>query len=71
MIIFVFVSGKLKLSIYPEPDPQIVLVDTPSALEKQIGTAREAVTAQYNGAHNYVQGWVTRWIGIEHAVESA
>lgn len=49
----------------------IVLVETPSELEKQIGIARRAVTASYLDARAQVQGVVSRWIGVEQAVESA
>lgn len=48
-----------------------MLVETHSDLEKQIGVARRATTGAYNGAHEQVQGVVSRWIGIEHSVESA
>ncbi|KAI0945819.1 hypothetical protein AcV7_009956 [Taiwanofungus camphoratus] len=58
-----------KLPIYPVPDPMIVLVETPSELEKQIGIARRAVTASYLDARAQVQGVVSRWIGVEQAVE--
>ncbi|KAI0628586.1 apolipo protein O-domain-containing protein [Trametes polyzona] len=59
-----------KLPIYPTPDPEIILVETPSELEKQIGVARRAVTATYLDAHARVQNVISRWIGVEQAVES-
>ncbi|EKM52910.1 uncharacterized protein PHACADRAFT_198966 [Phanerochaete carnosa HHB-10118-sp] len=62
-------SGKEKLSIYPHVEPDIVLQEVPSELEHQIGKAREAVTQTYSDAHTKVQGVVSRWIGVEHAVE--
>jgi len=62
-------EAKTKLSIYPEPDPEIVLQETPSELERQIGVARRAVTDVYLKAHREVQGVVSKWIGIEQAVE--
>lgn len=58
-------------SIYPSPEPDILLLDTPSDLEKHIGTARRYVTDVYTDAHAQVQGVVSKWIGVEHAVESA
>ncbi|KAF9644229.1 hypothetical protein BDM02DRAFT_1057019 [Thelephora ganbajun] len=58
-----------KLSIYPEPDPDIVLQETPSELERQIGIARRAVTGVYLKAHQEVQSVVSKWIGVEQAVE--
>ena len=60
-----------QLSIYPSPQPDIILLDTPSELEKYIGCARRKVTATYTDAHARVQGVVSKWIGVEHAVESA
>ncbi|KAF7759912.1 hypothetical protein Agabi119p4_11607 [Agaricus bisporus var. burnettii] len=58
-----------KLSIYPSPNPDIILVETPSALETQIGVIRRSICQTYSNGHAYVQGWVSRWIGVEHAVE--
>ncbi|KAH9050212.1 apolipo protein O-domain-containing protein [Lactarius hengduanensis] len=48
---------------------EIVLVDTPSVLETQIGVARRAVTSVTRDVHAQVHGVVSKWIGIEHAVE--
>lgn len=59
----------IQLSVYSEPEPQLVLIDTPTELERQIGHARETVTAAFRDSYAYVQGWVSKWIGIEHAVE--
>ncbi len=60
-----------QLPIYPTPEPELILVETPSELEKQIGVARRALTDTYLDAHARVQGVVSRWIGVEQAVESA
>jgi len=60
---------KTKLGIYPEPNPEIVLQETPSELERQISVARRAVTDVYLKAHQEVQGVVSKWIGVEQAVE--
>lgn len=43
----------------------------PSELERQIGILRRQTTATYRDAHAQVQGLVSKWIGVEHAVESA
>ena len=58
-----------QLSIYPEPEREIVVVDSPSVLETQIGVARRAVTGVAHDFHARVHGVVSKWIGIEHAVE--
>ncbi|KAJ3500001.1 hypothetical protein NLJ89_g9984 [Agrocybe chaxingu] len=58
-----------KLSIYPSPTPDVVLVDSPSELEKQISSVRRTAQDTYAGAHAHVQGWISKWIGVEHAVE--
>ncbi|EJD05217.1 uncharacterized protein FOMMEDRAFT_105442 [Fomitiporia mediterranea MF3/22] len=58
-----------KPPIYPVPEPQLVLIDTPSELERQIRLGRERLTARYADSYAYVQGWVDRWIGVEQAVE--
>ncbi|KAI0821869.1 apolipo protein O-domain-containing protein [Trametes gibbosa] len=59
-----------KLPIYPTPDAEVVLLETPSELEKQIGVGRRAVTATYLDAHARLQSVISRWIGVEQAVES-
>ncbi|KAF8963234.1 apolipo protein O-domain-containing protein [Flammula alnicola] len=59
-----------KLSIYPSPTPEILLVNSPSRLEKEIGVVRRHVLRTYGDAHAHVQGWVSKWIGVEHAVEN-
>ncbi|KAF9450981.1 hypothetical protein P691DRAFT_797432 [Macrolepiota fuliginosa MF-IS2] len=58
------------LSIYPSSTPDIVLVETPSSLENHIGVARRQMCQTYRDGREYVQGWVSKWIGIEHAVEN-
>ncbi|KAF8144239.1 apolipo protein O-domain-containing protein [Mycena galopus ATCC 62051] len=59
-----------KLSIYAAPPTEVLLLDTPSALEAHIGTARRAVTGKYREAHAQVQGVVSQWIGVENQVEN-
>lgn len=61
----------MQLSIYPAPEPEIILLDTPSRLEKHIGVARRTVTDIYRDAHGRVQGVVSKWIDVENSVESA
>ncbi|PIL23167.1 hypothetical protein GSI_14476 [Ganoderma sinense ZZ0214-1] len=63
-------EAREKLPIYPIPQPEVVLVETPSELEKQIAVARRAVTGTYLDALSRVQEVVSRWIGVEQAVES-
>ncbi|KAF6749873.1 apolipo protein O-domain-containing protein, partial [Ephemerocybe angulata] len=57
-------------SIYPRADPDVLLVETSSPLEEQIGAVRRQVQGVYADGHSYVQGWISKWIGIEHAVEN-
>ncbi|KAF7371252.1 MICOS complex subunit [Mycena sanguinolenta] len=59
-----------KLSIYAPPQTDILLEETPSALEEHIGTARRALTGTYRDAHSQVQGVVSQWIGVEYRVEN-
>ncbi|KAG6887949.1 hypothetical protein C0995_011389 [Termitomyces sp. Mi166 len=59
-----------KLSIYPTPTPDILLVEEPSALEREIGVVRRRVTEVLLDTHGQIQGVVSRWIGIEHAIEN-
>ena len=60
----------LQLSIYPALSTDTILVDSPSELERQIGKARRRAQSVYSDTHAQVQGWVSKWIGVEHAVES-
>jgi len=62
-------ESSAKLSIYPSPTPDILLVDSPSELENHISVVRRKVLQTYAQAHSHIQGWVTSWIGVEHAVE--
>ncbi|TFK65863.1 hypothetical protein BDN72DRAFT_962195 [Pluteus cervinus] len=59
-----------KLSIYPTPTPDILLVEEPSPLEHQIGVARRSTTQAVRDAHSQTQELVSKWIGVEHAVEN-
>ncbi|KAF8656153.1 hypothetical protein AX16_002722 [Volvariella volvacea WC 439] len=59
-----------KLSIYPTQTADIVLQEDPSPLEQQIGVARRQVTQSLQNTHAGVQELVSKWIGIEHAVEN-
>ncbi|KAK7677221.1 hypothetical protein QCA50_019815 [Cerrena zonata] len=59
-----------KLPIYPTPNPPILLVDSPSSLEQQIGVARRTVVGTYDNAYSKVQDVVSNWIGVEKAVEN-
>jgi len=64
------VSPTAKLSIYEEPEPeQKFQPEPPTELENQIRIAREAVQSTYNDTNTILQGWVSMWIGVEHAVE--
>ncbi|KAG6849128.1 hypothetical protein H0H93_011075 [Arthromyces matolae] len=59
-----------KLSIYPTPTPDILLVDEPSILEREIGVVRRKATAVFQDTHSRIQELVSRWIGVEHAIEN-
>ncbi|KAG6830940.1 hypothetical protein H0H92_013868 [Tricholoma furcatifolium] len=59
-----------KLSIYPASTPDVILIETPSALEHEIGVVRRKVTEAFQDTHSQIQGVVSRWIEIEHAIEN-
>ena len=61
---------RVELSIYPSPTPDVVLVETPSALENKIGDVCRPVCQSCRESREYVQGWVSKWIEVEHAIES-
>jgi len=58
-----------KLPIYPSPTTDILLVDSPSELEKRIAIVRRTASQTYAEAHAHIRGWVTSWVGVEHAIE--
>jgi len=58
-----------KLSIYPQPESETILLDTPSPLEHQIGQARRKITETIRQVRDEGQGIVNKWIGVEQAVE--
>lgn len=60
---------KEKLSIYPKPDAEILLVETHSDLATHIGIVREHATMAYSEGQATLQSAVDKWIGVEHAVE--
>jgi len=64
------IPATAKLSIYEEPEPeQRFHPEPPTPLENQIRIAREAVESTYLDTNTILQGWISRWIGVEHAVE--
>ena len=46
-----------------------MLVRTDSILAAHIGVAREYTTSTYNDVASSLHGVVTKWIGVEEAVE--
>ena len=45
------------------------MVESPSELENRIAIVRRKVLQTYSEAHAHVQGWISTWVGVEHAVE--
>jgi hypothetical protein len=58
-----------QLSIYPDPDPEIVLEEVHSDLERNIGIARAHVVMAYDTSKANVHGVVDKWINVEEKVE--
>ncbi|KDQ12565.1 hypothetical protein BOTBODRAFT_161460 [Botryobasidium botryosum FD-172 SS1] len=63
------IPSSKKLSIYPAPEPEILLIETHSELEQNIGKIREAATSAYFNARAKLQSEVNGWIEVEGAVE--
>lgn len=59
-----------KLSIYPQPDQPVTVVETSNELERQVGGIREAVQRSTRGALQSVRSGVDRVVNTEHKVES-
>ena len=64
-----FQRPPLQLSIYPEPDPEMVLEEVHSELERNIGIARTHVTYAYDASKTNVHSVVGKWINVEEKVE--
>ncbi|GBB90772.1 hypothetical protein RclHR1_17830005 [Rhizophagus clarus] len=62
-------STKKKLSIYDEPKPDIILVESPTRLEKRIRQTRiQAIKASRDFEHK-VHGTADKWIAMEQNTE--
>lgn len=59
-----------KLSVYPESDKPLVVVETETELERQIGNIRHAVQGYTRDALQTVRSGVDRVVQTEHKVES-
>jgi len=57
------------LSIYPDPDPEIVLEEVHSDLERNIGIARTHVVLAYDTSRANIHDVVDKWINVEEKVE--
>lgn len=62
-------NGASKLPIYPLPDPKIQVVPVQTELERQIGTARRAVSHLTTDTRTSVRSLVDRWISVERSIE--
>lgn len=60
-----------KLSVYPEADREITLVETSTELERQVGSLRRAIQRQTGDAVHKVKSGVNSVINVENRVESA
>ncbi|WFC96168.1 hypothetical protein MBRA1_002824 [Malassezia brasiliensis] len=59
-----------KLSIYPQPDQPVTVVETSNELERQVGGIREAVQRSTRGALQSVRSGVDRVVNAENRVEN-
>ncbi|CED82727.1 Apolipoprotein O [Phaffia rhodozyma] len=57
-----------KLPIYPQPQPEIILVDTFSPLQAHIAVGREATTSVIQNIRDESQKVVAKWVAIERRV---
>ena len=58
-----------QLSIYPQPDPKVEVVPIQTVLERQIGSARRAVSQLTTDTRTSVRSLVDRWISVERSIE--
>jgi len=62
-------GSREKLSIYPNPQPEIVLIEAPHPLAAHIKVAREHTTDALSGVRAQVESVVDKWVGFERRVE--
>ncbi|GAC71498.1 predicted dehydrogenase [Moesziomyces antarcticus T-34] len=62
-------SSSTKLPIYPLPDAKVEVVPVQTELERQIGSARRAVSSVTAETRGSVRSLVDRWISLERSVE--
>ncbi|CAG8578151.1 18464_t:CDS:10 [Rhizophagus irregularis] len=61
--------AKKKLSIYDEPKPDIILVESPTRLEKEIRQTRIQVIKAARDFEQQIHGVANKWIAIEQDTE--
>ncbi|PWN51635.1 hypothetical protein IE53DRAFT_361419 [Violaceomyces palustris] len=59
-----------RLSIYPNEDPKLKVVEVHTELERQIGSLRRSLSDVSKDARESVKGGVDKWISIEKGIEN-
>lgn len=62
-------SDASKLSIYPEPDAKVEVVPVQTELERQVGSARRAISHVTADTRSSVRSLIDRWISVERSIE--
>lgn len=58
-----------QLPIYATPEGSITLVETTHPISPYIAQARESTQSTLSSAATYVEGGVSKWVGVERKVE--
>lgn len=65
-----FIFSQPQLPIYSSPAEPVTLAEVRGPLEEQVGSARRYVVDSTRHASDALRGQISKWIGVEQAVES-
>jgi len=59
-----------KLSIYDEPEPKVVVIESPTKLEEQVYVVQKYANETVEEGKNYVNSWIHKYEELENDVTS-
>ncbi|KAI7907990.1 apolipo protein O-domain-containing protein [Cokeromyces recurvatus] len=61
---------KTKLSIYDEPEPKVVIIESPTKLEEQVYIAQKYANKTLDEGKNHVNSWIKKYEDFENDVKN-
>ncbi|KAI9483110.1 MAG: apolipo protein O-domain-containing protein [Benjaminiella poitrasii] len=59
-----------KLSIYDEPEPEVVIIESPTKLEEQVYIAQKYANETLEEGKSHVSGWIKKYHNYEDTVKN-